>query len=154
MLFTDTQIILPDIFLDKVDRSTMATSIEVRVPFLDNELFEYVMSLPSSMKIKRGQKKWLLKQALVGIVPDKILFGPKTGFSVPYKIWLKGPLNSLFNDCLSTLENQKCEYLDFKEIRIIMSENLSGKRDNGFLMWKTLNLMIWLIANNGHTDGC
>lgn len=152
MLFTDTQIILPDIFLDKVDRSTMATSIEVRVPFLDNELTEYVMSLPSSVKIKHGQKKWLLKQALLGLVPDDILFGPKTGFSVPYKFWLKGPLNILFNDCVSTLEKQQCDYFDFNEIRLLMAENLAGKRDHGFLMWKTLNLMIWLIAKNGLAD--
>ena len=152
MLFTDTQIILPDIFLDKVDRSTMATSIEVRVPFLDNDLAEYVMSLPSSVKVKRGEKKYLLKKALVGLVPDEILFGPKTGFGVPYKFWLKGPLNSLFNDCLNTLEIEKSEYFNFNEIRRLMKENMSGARDHGFLLWKTLNLMIWLLNKDGNMN--
>ena len=146
MLFTDTQIILPDIFLDKVDRSTMATSIEVRVPFLDNDLTEYVMSLPSEMKVREGQKKYLLKQSLIGLVPDEILFGPKTGFGVPYKFWLKGPLNQLFNDCLYTLENQSCDYFDYHELRNLIRENSQGKRDHGFLLWKTLNFMIWLIS--------
>ena len=147
MLFTDTQIILPDIFLEKVDRSTMATSIEVRVPFLDYDLTDYVMSLPSSLKIKRGQKKWLLKQALIGLVPDDILFGPKTGFSVPYQYWLKGPLNELFYDKLAEIEASGNLLLDGKQIRNLMSEHLSGKKEHGFLLWKTLNLMIWLAKN-------
>lgn len=147
MLFTDSQIILPDIFLEKVDRSTMASSIEVRVPFLDNDLTEYVMSLPSSLKVKRGQKKWLLKQALVGLVPDEILFGPKTGFGVPYQYWLKGPLNELFNDKLAEIESIRNEFLDVDQIRLLMREHVSGKQEHGFLLWKTLNLMIWLIQN-------
>lgn len=147
MLYTDTQLILPDIFLDKVDRSTMAASIEVRVPFLDNDLTEYVMSLPSSLKVKRGQKKWLLKQALLGIVPDDILFGPKTGFGVPYQFWLKGALYELFNDHLSDLEQQGSDYLNYAEIRLLMTEHKAGAVNHGFILWKTLNLMIWLKQN-------
>lgn len=147
MLFTDTQVILPDIFLDKVDRSTMASSIEVRVPFLDHELADYVMSLPSSLKMKWGQKKWLLKQALIGLVPDEILFGPKTGFGVPYQYWLKGPLNELFYDKLAELERKGNDFLNAQQIRTLMDEHVSGRREHGFLLWKTLNLMIWLTNN-------
>ncbi len=147
MLFTDTQIILPDIFLDKVDRSTMASSIEVRVPFLDHELVDYVMSLPSSLKVKRGQKKWLLKQALTGLVPDEVLFGPKTGFGVPYQYWLKGPLNELFYDKLAELERKGNDFLNAQQIRTLMDEHASGRREHGFLLWKTLSLMIWLTNN-------
>jgi asparagine synthase (glutamine-hydrolysing) len=144
MLYTDTQIILPDIFLEKVDRSTMAASIEVRVPFLDNELVDYVMSLPSALKIKAGVKKWLLKQALEGIVPADILHGAKTGFGVPYQYWLKGPLKDLFYDRVSQLENRGCDILDMKYIVGLMKEHLAGNRDHGFILWKVLNLMIWL----------
>ena len=147
MLLTDTQLILPDIFLDKVDRSTMAASIEVRVPFLDNELSEYALSLPSSIKVKNGSKKWLLKKALEGIVPNNILYGPKTGFSVPYKEWLKGPLESIFNDYLMTMANNKSEFLDTKEIRRLYIEHQKGLRDHGFILWKALNFMIWLNTN-------
>ncbi len=149
MLFTDTQLILPSIFLEKVDRSTMATSLEVRVPFLDNSLTEYVMSLPSELKIRRGQNKWLLKQAMRGILPDSILFSKKTGFNVPYQLWLKGPLNELFNDKVLELKKNKCTLLDWKYIERLMYENKNGLRDNGFMLWKTLNLMIWL-SNNGY----
>jgi len=148
MLITDTQIILPDIFLEKVDRSTMASSIEVRVPFLDYELTDYVMSLPSSLKVKRGQKKWLLKKALIGIVPDDILFDKKRGFGVPYQYWLKGPLNELFYDKLAQLDASGNKILDFEKIRILMNEHVKGIREHGFLLWKTLNLMIWLSKHS------
>lgn len=143
MLLTDTQIILPDIFLDKVDRSTMAASIEVRVPFLDNELSEYVLALPSNIKVRNGQKKWLLKRSLEGIVPNEILYGPKTGFSVPYKEWLKEPLEPLFNDLLMTMKNGHNDYLNILEIERMFLEHKTGVRDHGFLLWKVLNFMIW-----------
>lgn len=149
MLLTDTQIILPDIFLDKVDRSTMAASIEVRVPFLDNELSEYVLSLPSKIKVNNGSKKWLLKKALDGVVPKDILYGPKTGFSVPYKEWLKGPLESLFNDNLLTMKNRNASYLNIIEIQKLYAEHRKGVRDHGFLLWKILNFMIWSNSMSG-----
>lgn len=149
MLYTDTQIILPDIFLEKVDRSTMAASIEVRVPFLDSDLVDYALSLPSEYKIRGGVKKALLIDALEGIVPDEILHGPKTGFSVPYQNWLAGPLKALFYDKVAQLENRGCDVLDFKHIRKMMAANLSGERDHAFMLWKVLNLMIWLGNNRG-----
>ena len=83
MLYTDCKILLPNTFLEKVDKPTMAHSIEVRVPLLDASLTSYVMGLPSSRKVRFGQKKWILRRALRGVVPDSILYGPKTGFSVP-----------------------------------------------------------------------
>ncbi len=146
MLFTDTQIILPDIFLEKVDRATMANSIEVRVPFLDNELVEYVMALPSSMKISKGVKKGLLKDALKGIVPNEILNGPKTGFSVPYKYWLFGPLKEYFQDNVARLRARRCQILNYGYIDSLMEAHLVGDKDNGFMLWKVLNLMIWLLS--------
>jgi len=148
MLFTDTQLILPSTFLEKVDRATMAASIEVRVPFLDNALTEYVMSLPSVLKIKHGQKKWLLKQAMRGILPDDILFSKKSGFNVPYQQWLKGPLNQLFNDKILELQNNGCTILDWKYIARLVHENKEGQRNNSFMLWKILNLMIWLSNND------
>lgn len=147
MLYTDTQLILPSVFLEKVDRSTMAASIEVRVPFLDNALTDYVMALPSKLKVKQGQKKWLLKQAMKGILPENIIFAKKTGFSVPYNLWLKGPLNQLFNDKILELKNNNCNMLDWKYIEKLMHENVNGIRNNGFILWKILNLMIWLSIN-------
>ncbi len=143
MLLVDLQIILPDIFLEKVDRSTMAGSIEVRVPFLDNELVDYCVALPSSLKVKSGCQKYLLKKSLEGIVPLDILYGKKTGFGVPFGFWLKGPLKELFFDNLSRFEHQNPRVLDVDNISQMYTQHIDGKRDYGFLLWKVLNFMIW-----------
>ena len=147
MLFTDTQVVLPSIFLEKVDRSSMAASIEVRVPFLDNILAEYVMSLPASVKVRRGEKKWLLKKALKGILPNDIIYGSKTGFGVPYQLWLEGPLRELFFDSMSQLKQKKCNILNWSYIEALNGDGKKNQRDNSFMRWKILNLMIWLLAN-------
>ena len=144
MLLTDTQLILPNIFLEKVDRSTMAASIEVRVPFLDNELSEFVLSLPSDLKIKRGQKKWLLKKTMEGLLPHNILYSKKQGFGVPFGLWLKGPLSELFNDKVLELQRKNIDILDWGYIEKIKNQNTEGHRDHSFTLWKVLNLMIWL----------
>jgi len=144
MLYTDTQIILPSTFLEKVDKSTMAQSIEVRVPLLDNELTSYVMGLPSSYKVKKGQKKWLMRQALRGVVSDAILDAPKTGFGVPYDNWLKLPLKGFLEEVLFTQKNKQSGVFDEKYLRKLISEHQQGKANHGFLLWKMMNLSIWL----------
>ncbi|MDH5216058.1 MAG: asparagine synthase (glutamine-hydrolyzing) [Gammaproteobacteria bacterium] len=146
MLYTDTQIILPDIFFEKVDRSTMACGLEVRVPFLDNELTEYILQIPSDQKVKKGVKKRLLKLALEGVLPKEILYGPKTGFGVPYQFWIKGPLREMFYDLVQQLKNNNCDLLNWEYIEQLMKEHLLGERENGFMLWKILNLMVWLLG--------
>ena len=149
MLYTDTQIILPDIFLEKVDRSTMAASIEVRVPFLDNDLTNYVMSLPSSYKVNSGEQKYLLKQCLLGILPDNILNGPKTGFGVPYKFWLTDALKDYFYGLLDSLGTDH-PYINTIECRRLLDLHGKSGRDNGFMLWKALNLCIWIKNQEFH----
>ncbi|KZZ48360.1 hypothetical protein A3758_13865 [Oleiphilus sp. HI0118] len=143
MLMTDLEIILPDIFLEKVDRSTMAASVEVRVPFLDNDLVDFCIGLPSHLKVKKGQQKYLLKQALAGIVPADILYGPKTGFGVPFGYWLKGPLKELFWDSFEKFKLDNPHVFDEKKVAQVFSDFTDGRRDDSFLFWKMLNLMIW-----------
>ena len=148
MLYTDTQIILPSIFLEKVDKSTMAQSIEVRVPLLDNELTEYVMSLPSSLKVKNDEKKWLIRSALRGIVPDNILDAPKTGFGVPFENWLKGPLKELMKDSLFSSKIKDLGVFNENVLESLIKDHESGKANNGFILWKMMNLSIWLEKYN------
>ena len=143
MLYTDMRIILPSTFLEKVDKSTMANGVEARVPLLDIELAKYVLSLPSSLKIKKGEKKALLKASLRGVVPDFVLDGPKTGFGVPYSNWLKGPLYEFFNDCMNSKDIRSLEIFDFHKIDSMMKDFRSGKSDNGFLLWKLMNFVVW-----------
>jgi asparagine synthase (glutamine-hydrolysing) len=143
MLLIDAMVILPDIFLEKVDRSTMAASIEVRVPFLDNDLVEFCLGLTGPEKVHFGQKKWLLKRALRGIVPEEVLKGRKTGFGVPYGYWLRGALKPLFFDHLETFVLRHPQVLDRALILKRYKEHESGERDRSFLLWKILNFVIW-----------
>ena len=148
MLFVDSKIILPATFLEKVDKSTMANGIEVRVPFLDNELTEYVMSLPSEMKVKYNQKKYILRKALRGIVPDEVLDAPKTGFGVPFSNWLKGPLKQMLIDKVNSKAIKELNIFDEQVLNRCIEEHVTGLRNHGFLLWKMLNLSIWLEKYN------
>jgi len=148
MMLVDQQIILPDIFLPKVDRATMASSIEVRVPFLDNELVNYVNSLSGKDVVLKGQQKGLLKAALDGIIPDEILYGKKKGFGVPFEYWLKSSLKQCFIDELNRHKENDVEILNVKEILHLHQVHCSGKRNYGFLLWKCLNFAIWVRMYN------
>lgn len=143
MLLVDAMIILPDIFLEKVDRATMAASIEVRVPFLDNDLVEFCMRLSGPQKVSLGRKKWLMKKALKGVVPDYVLYGKKTGFGVPYGSWLRDALKPLFFDELNSFQGRNPGVLDGAVIQEIYKDHVSRRRERSFLLWKILNLMIW-----------
>ena len=145
LLFTDTNAILPDLYFEKVDLATMAASIEVRVPFLDNDLAAYAMSLPSRYKVQGKEKKYLLKKAFAGVVPDRILYGPKRGFSVPFQHWLRTSMKEFMVD---TIRASDCYS---PEVDILMGQHITGKQDHGFMLWKLLNLSMWLRANEDIT---
>lgn len=144
LLWLDTKIILPDQFLEKVDKSTMANGVEVRVPFLDNDLASFALSLPSELKVKNGIKKYLLKKALDGILPNEVLYGPKKGFGVPYQNWLKGPLKSFMKEIFNDPKIIQMNIFDYNVLNIRIEEHCSGKKDWGFLLWKMMNLCLWL----------
>lgn len=148
MSFVDLMIVLPDTYLEKVDRSTMAASLEVRVPFLDPDLVDFVVQLPGRRKIPWGKKKWLLKAALHGIVPEEILYGPKVGLTVPYGKWLMTSLKSMFFDHLSKFAKRHPDVLDPERIKELYARTSSGTQDHSGTLWKVLNFCIW--ANNSN----
>lgn len=140
MLLTDLQILLPDIFLEKVDRSTMAMSIEVRVPFLDFDLVDFVAALPASYKVGVGQRKRLLRAALRDIVPPEILSGRKMGFGVPIAAWLRGPLRGFAEDLICSAAG---DWFDKSAVRATFNEHVLGRRDHAQLLWKALQCALW-----------
>lgn len=142
VFFTDSQIVLKDTFFEKVDKSTMANSMEIRIPFLDKELTEFVLSLPAELKTKNGVQKYLLKKALVDLVPNEILYGRKKGFGVPYGYWLKTSLKDYFLIQLNTSKVKR--YINIKVVQKMFNEHLNGKGNFDFLLWKILILSIWL----------
>jgi asparagine synthase (glutamine-hydrolysing) len=148
MSLMDMSIVLPDTYLEKVDRSTMAAGLEVRVPFLDNDLVEYVVGLPGNAKMPFGRKKWLLKAALKGIVPDEVLFGPKKGFNVPFAKWLQTSLKPLFFDHLSSFSRNRPEVLNVDHIKQLFARTSEGHQDHSPLLWKILNFLVWSNTTN------
>jgi asparagine synthase (glutamine-hydrolysing) len=143
MSFTDICIELPDLFLEKVDRSTMAASLEVRVPFLDDDLVDYATGLAGGRKMPFGQKKWLLKKALQGVIPDEVLHAPKTGFTVPYGSWLQTSLKPMFFDHLSTFVRSHAGILNAEHIERLFSRTRDRQQDHSFMLWKILNFIVW-----------
>jgi asparagine synthase (glutamine-hydrolysing) len=142
MLFTDTQAVLTDTFLEKVDKSTMAWGIEARVPFLDSALTELALSLPAGQKVRAGRKKHLLRAALRGVVPDEVLDGPKTGFGVPYGHWLAGSLRDYARGVLLEEAAGPDPWLDAAAVGNLMDE-VRDRRRGAFLAWKCLQLALW-----------
>ena len=142
IFLTDIKITLPKTFLEKVDKSTMANSVEIRVPLLDKELTEFALSLPSDLKLKNGEQKYILRQALRGVIPDYVLDRPKTGFGVPYAYWLAKELRPFFTDHIST--KAVSQVLNVNGIISMLDLHEKGKGNYGFLLWKTLNLAIWI----------
>ena len=148
LLWVDSCIILPDQFLEKVDKSTMANGVEVRVPFLDNDLTEFALGLPSRLKLKRGNLKHLLKQALANVLPHEVLYGPKKGFGVPYQNWLKGPLKSYMTEVFNDSSTRSRGILNYSVLNSRIKDHCEGRRDWGFPLWKMLNFCIWCELYN------
>lgn len=141
--WVDLKTILPNDYLEKVDKSTMANSIEVRVPFLDYELADYVMSLSGKMKLKNGEKKYLLKKALRGIVPDTILDAPKRGFGVPCDIWLRTGLNKMMKEVLNDQSIVNSGLFNYQMLNHKIKEHDSKKANHGMELWRCFNLALW-----------
>src|SRR6185369_4688056 len=90
MIYQELKLRLPELLLMRVDKMTMATSVEARVPFLDHKLVEFAMTIPQGMKFNNGETKHILKRALKGVVPDRVLARKKKGFGAPVREWFRG----------------------------------------------------------------
>ena len=142
MLYTDIKTYLPDDILVKVDRMSMAHSLEVRAPFLDYRIIEFAASLPDDFKIKGEQKKVLLKQAFSRLLPEHILQRKKHGFSVPLASWFRADIRSFAETAL--LQSPPLEgFFDVGFIRKLWDDHQCLKRDNSTVLWSLLMFSLW-----------
>lgn len=143
MMYCDTKCYLPGDILTKVDRASMAVSLEVRSPFLDHQLIEQAWQIPMHMKLKGSQGKLILKDLLSQYLPRELFERPKMGFGVPTGTWIRGPLRDWAEDLLSTAKLNKHGLLKSKPIRQYWSEHLSGQRNWQYPLWCVLMLQSW-----------
>jgi asparagine synthase (glutamine-hydrolysing) len=144
MMSLDTVSYLPDDILVKLDRATMSVSLEGRIPLLDHRLVELLASMPSQMKIRDGETKWLLRRVLERYVPAQLLKAPKSGFGVPVGSWLRGPLRPWAEELLSPTRIARDGYLRVEPIREMWNAHLGRRRDWGYHLWDVLMFQSWL----------
>ncbi len=144
-LFIDSQLALPDDMLHYFDRMSMAHSLEVRVPFLDHHMVEYCATIPSNLKVRRLNRKWLLKHAARGIVPDRIIDKRKLGFfRTATDAWLRQQINGSASTYLLDESPRYAEFLDQGTVRSIVASQAAGETENIHLLLGILMLEVWL----------
>jgi asparagine synthase (glutamine-hydrolysing) len=145
MMLVDLQTYLPGDILTKVDRMSMAVSLEARVPLLDHHVVEFAAGLPSGLKLRNGGGKWILREAIGGLVPRSVLERPKQGFAVPLDHWFRGPLRHRI-EALRRSDSPLYAWADADAVRRISAEHLEGRRDHQGTIWRLMVLDGWLGA--------
>jgi len=143
MMLVDVATYLPGDILTKVDRASMAVSLEARVPLLDHALVEFALGLPAHIKIRDGVGKQVFRRAIRGLVPSEVLEHPKLGFAVPLGPWFRGPLRHRI-DQLAVADGGLYDFLDRAAVRRLAQEHLIRRRDHSTALWRALVLRLWL----------
>ena len=143
LLYLDSKTYLPGDILTKVDRMTMAHSIEARAPLLDHKLIEFVQSIPAGLKLRGRETKSILRQAVAGLIPEEIINRPKQGFGVPIRKWFNGELRELLHDTLTDKQTRERGLLNQRAVLAVLEEHRRGRRDNAFHLWGLLTLELW-----------
>jgi asparagine synthase (glutamine-hydrolysing) len=143
MLYLDFRLYLEDNLLVKVDRASMACSLELRTPFLDHRLIEFAEGLPGNLKVRRFQVKYLLKKAVERWLPHDIVYRQKRGFSVPIASWMRNELRPLVDETLSEDKLRRQGMFNVAFVRRLLNEHWSGKVDNRKTLWTLFCFQLW-----------
>jgi asparagine synthase (glutamine-hydrolysing) len=151
MMLLDTLTYLPDDILAKLDRATMAVSLEGRVPYLDHRVIELAWRIPLRMHVSDGVGKRLLRRVLHRHVPPALVDRPKWGFGVPTGTWLRGPLREWAEPLLDARRLRSEGYLDPRPVRAAWADHLSGRRNRQYELWDVLMFQAWLESTDRAT---
>jgi len=141
--YLDLKLYLQDDLLVKMDRMSMANSLEIRVPFLDHEVVEFAHQIPSSLKLKGLTTKYILKKAMEPYLPHEILSRRKIGFDIPLGVWIKNELKDFVQEILSPEALQKHGFFNQKFIAQILNEHFEGKHNHRQLLWPLIIFQFW-----------
>jgi asparagine synthase (glutamine-hydrolysing) len=142
-LYLDFKTYLADDIMVKVDRMTMAASLEGRAPLLDYKLAEFAFSLPPDWKVRRGTGKWFFKKAMEGILDRRILYRQKQGFSIPIKNWLKDELRELMLDTLSEEKIKALGFFNYPYVQTLVREHLQNRDNHSHRLWALMQFHLW-----------
>jgi len=142
-MLRDVQVVLEGDMLVKVDRMCMMHSLEARVPFLERELVEFALALPSDWKIRGKERKWILREAFRGMVPDDILDNSKKGFGVPVDFWFRGPLKQELHRLLSKENIEKQGLFRWDSVQRLVNEHLAGTHNHKGKLWNLFVFQHW-----------
>jgi asparagine synthase (glutamine-hydrolysing) len=140
---SDLQLYLPCDLMTKVDIASMAHSLEVRQPLLDQRLIDWAAGLPVELKLRSGRGKWLLWRAFADELPASVWNRPKMGFGVPLPAWFRGPLRQPLTDLLLAPDARINQVLQPEAVRRLAERHWSGQGDEGYRLWCLLVLEIW-----------
>ncbi|TPW16744.1 MAG: asparagine synthase (glutamine-hydrolysing) [bacterium] len=152
LLYVDLKTFLPCLNLTYSDKASMAASTEVRVPVLDYRIVELAATMPPELKVKGSRQKWVFKQAVAPWVPEAVVKRPKTGFGGPTRSWVKNDLREMVDDLLSESTLKKRGLLNPAEVRRLIDEDRSGRRDHAYRIWTFMTLELWLRTFIDRTD--
>ncbi len=143
MLYADCHGWLPDNLLDRGDRMSMAASLELRPPFLDARLVDLAFQLPSSVKLRRGTTKWVVKEVARRYLPTVVVDRTKVGFTVPLETWFRGGLRNLAWDLLTSRNSFVSEFVSRAGVRELLVSHDHGRRNEHMRLWTLLGLEVW-----------
>ena len=143
MTYLELKLRLAELLLMRVDKMTMATSVEARVPFLDRELVEFALALPPEMKVRDGTGKWLLKRAVDGLLPSEVVYRRKQGFGAPVAEWFRGELGHRTQEDIKRSSLAERGLLDYARIDELWAAHRSGRANWAFQLWNLYNVSAW-----------
>jgi|Deesub1362B_J571_1020462.scaffolds.fasta_scaffold00769_3 asparagine synthase (glutamine-hydrolysing) len=142
-LYLDLKTYLSDDILVKVDRMSMAVSLETRVPLLDHKLVEFAFQIPGNYKLKGLTTKWIFKKTMERLLPRKNIYRGKEGFSIPIKNWLRNELKNMLCDYLNEKNINLTDFFNFSFIKKMVNEHLDGKENHSHRLWALLVFEVW-----------
>jgi asparagine synthase (glutamine-hydrolysing) len=143
LLYVDAKTFLPNLNLTYTDKMSMATSVEVRVPLLDDEVVALATRIPSDLKLHGWRRKYIFKRSQEGVLPHDIIWRRKAGFGAPVRSWLSGPLMPMVNDLLSPATLRRRGFFDSDAVMRLHAENTAGAADNSLRLYALISFELW-----------